>query len=176
MSFTTDLTGTITQEIDSMSSYSIRASAKDLLSAATTFDGNKDLKNGAGYVRLTLNPIFYNQEVVLKNIYYDFDKWDIREDAKPALDTLAKMLIDNPSIRIQLASHTDCRGDDDFNLDLSQKRANSAINYLIESGIAAERLEALGLGETRPYVECDCLDCDEDEHQLNRRTAFVILK
>ena len=175
-SFITDLTGVITQEIDSMTVYTIKASARDLLSAAVNFDGQKDLNNGAGYVRLVLNPIFYNQEVVLKNIYYEFDKWDIREDAKPALDTLAKMLYDNPDIRIQLASHTDCRGDDDFNLDLSQKRANAVIKYLMESGISADRLEAIGHGETRPYVECECEDCSEDEHQLNRRTAFIVLK
>ena len=175
-SFITDLTGTITENVDSSTIYSIRASAEDLLSSATSFNTAEEVKNGVGYVRLILNPIFYNQEVVLKNIYYDFDKWDIRDDAKPALDTLAKMLVDNPSIRIQLASHTDCRGDDSFNLRLSQKRANSAIEYLMSSGIDTERLEAVGYGESKPNINCECESCTEGEHQLNRRTAFVVLK
>jgi outer membrane protein OmpA-like peptidoglycan-associated protein len=116
-----------------------------------------------------------NKEIILHNIYYDLDKWDIRDDAKPALDELFNILIQNPSISISLGSHTDCRGDDQYNMELSSKRANSAVQYLISKGIDKSRLFSVGYGETITAVSCDCMTCTEDQHQANRRTTFKIL-
>ena len=99
----------------------------------------------------------------------------IREDAKPSLDELAKVMKNNPTIRIQLASHTDCRGTDEYNLDLSQKRAQAAIDYLISTGIPSNRLQAQGFGEVNLAVRCECETCTEDQHQENRRTTFKII-
>ena len=127
-------------------------------------------------VEIVLDRIFINKEIVLEDIYYDFDKWDIRNDAKPTLNKLARNLELNPNIRIELSSHTDCRGNDRYNLDLSQKRAQSAVDYLVSKGISAERLSAKGFGESAPKADCLCNRCSEDEHQLNRRTAFTILE
>ena len=125
--------------------------------------------------KLVLKPIIRNREIVLEDIYYDFDRWDIRADAEPSLDNLAKLLFDNPDIRIQLSSHTDCRGDADYNLDLSQKRAESAKNYLVGKGINSDRIQAKGLGENVRKTDCRCTKCSEDEYQLDRRTSFTIL-
>ena len=111
----------------------------------------------------------------LENIYYDFSKYEIREDAKPTLDMLVRMLRENPETKIQLSSHTDCRGNDAYNEWLSQKRAESAVNYLIEKGVDVDRLTAKGYGETRPTNTCSCNNCSEEEHQANRRTTFTIL-
>ena len=127
-------------------------------------------------VEIVLDRIFINKEIVLEDIYYDFDKWDIRSDAQPTLNKLARNLELNPSIRIELSSHTDCRGNDRYNQDLSQKRAQSAVDYLVSKGIAAGRLSARGFGESVPKSDCLCNRCSEDEHQLNRRTAFKILE
>jgi len=77
---------------------------------------------------------------------------------------------------MQLSAHTDCRGDLDFNQDLSQKRAQSAVDYIISTGISQDRLTAVGYGETTPAVVCECDDCTEDNHQTNRRTTFKILE
>ncbi len=126
-------------------------------------------------IEIVLDKIFLNREIVLENIYYDFDKWDIRDDAKPALNELIKNLDLNPNIRIQLSSHTDCRGRPTYNEDLSQKRAQSAVDYLINNGIDATRLTAKGYGENEPEVDCICSRCTEEEHQENRRTTFKIL-
>lgn len=126
-------------------------------------------------VILTLDKIFKQKEIVLENIYYDYDRWEIRQDAQPTLNALAQILRDNPSIRIELTSHTDCRGNDSYNLTLSQKRAESAVKYLVERGISADRLQAGGYGETSPIEECDCRRCSEDQHQRNRRTAFKVI-
>ena len=82
----------------------------------------------------------------------------------------------NPEIRIELGSHTDCRGQDAYNERLSQERAESAVQYLIGQGISTERLTARGYGETQPVAECLCARCSEEEHQRNRRTTFRILE
>jgi outer membrane protein OmpA-like peptidoglycan-associated protein len=124
---------------------------------------------------LVLDPIFKDKEIVLENIFYDYDQWNIRDDAKPSLNSLSNIMKTNPGIRIQLSSHTDCRGTDEYNMDLSQKRAQAAIDYLMSVGIPKERLVAQGFGESKLSVNCECEKCSEDEHQKNRRTTFKII-
>lgn len=127
-------------------------------------------------VEMILERIITNQEIVLKNIYYDYDKYFIRNDAKPTLDSLIGILQRNPSIRIQLSSHTDCRGANGYNEKLSQQRAEAAVQYLIANGIVDQRLEAKGYGENKPATACKCTDCTEEQHQSNRRTTFMVLE
>lgn len=145
--------------------FSTRGIAKDPANPVQTYE-----------VEIVLDKIYRNREIVLENIYYDYDKWDIRPDAEPTLNRLADVLRQNPDIRIQLGSHTDCRGNNNYNQDLSQKRAQSAVNYLIGKGIDPGRLSALGYGETQPAVTCVCSSCTESEHQANRRTTFKIVE
>ena len=114
----------------------------------------------------------------LPTIFYNFDKWDIREDAKKPLDQLVALMKKYP-ITIELGSHTDCRGSESYNLLLSQKRAESAVRYIISQGITSERIIAKGYGETQPANACNCapgVRCSEAEHQFNRRTEFTIRK
>ena len=126
---------------------------------------------------LRLDRILLNQEIVLENIYYDYNKCDIRSDARPTLDTLSYLLKKNPDIKIQLSAHTDCRGTNAYNQKLSQCRAESAVAYLVrEGGIEAGRLRAKGFGEEQPAVACVCERCSEEEHQRNRRTTFMVLE
>ena len=122
-----------------------------------------------------LFPLDVGTVVRLDNIYYDLAKWAIRPDAAKELDKLVQTLNDNPTVTIELSSHTDCRGKDPYNMDLSSKRAKSAVEYLIKQGIANERLTSKGYGETKPVETCDCKKCTEDEHQRNRRTEFKVL-
>ncbi|MFK7932833.1 MAG: OmpA family protein [Saprospiraceae bacterium] len=127
-------------------------------------------------VEVELDKIFQDREIVLDNIYYDFDKWDIREDAQPTLNDLVRDLQLNPNIKIQMSSHTDCQGNPRYNEDLSQKRAQSAVDYLIANGVSPERLVAKGYGESQLRIDCVCARCTEDEHQANRRTTFKIIE
>jgi outer membrane protein OmpA-like peptidoglycan-associated protein/tetratricopeptide (TPR) repeat protein len=122
-----------------------------------------------------LFPLEVNQVVRLDNIYYDLAKWNIRPDAAVELDKLVQTLNDNPTVKIELSSHTDCRGKDAYNMDLSAKRAKSAVDYLIKQGIAKDRLTSKGYGETKPVETCECTKCNEDQHQRNRRTEFKVL-
>ncbi len=125
-------------------------------------------------IEIALDPLVLDKEIELSNIFYDFDRWDIREDAKPSLNELAKILADNPDLSVQLGSHTDCQGNDAYNANLSKKRAQSAMKYLISTGITPSRLSAKGYGETKLSNLCECDSCTEEEHQENRRTTFKL--
>jgi outer membrane protein OmpA-like peptidoglycan-associated protein/tetratricopeptide (TPR) repeat protein len=114
--------------------------------------------------------------VRLDNIYYDYGKSDIRADAAFELDKLVQILQDNPTMSIELSSHTDSRGGDAYNLKLSDSRAHSAVKYMIGRGIATSRMVAKGYGETMLLNKCaNNVKCSEEEHQFNRRTEFKIL-
>ena len=122
-----------------------------------------------------LFPLDVGQVVRLDNIYYDYNKWNIRPDAAIELDKLVQTLNDNPTVKIELSSHTDCRGKDAYNASLSEKRAKSAVDYVISKGIAKARVTSKGYGESVPFAKCVCEKCSEDEHQSNRRTEFKVL-
>lgn len=108
-------------------------------------------------------------------IYYDLDKSTIRPDAAVELDKIVQVLKDNPDISIELGSHTDARASASYNMKLSQRRAESAVKYIIEHGIEAARIKAKGYGETQLINGCsDGVDCSEEAHQENRRTEFKI--
>ena len=138
--------------------------------------------------------------VLIDNIFYDFDKATLRPESAEALDKLVALLNENPNVTIELSSHTDNRGSDQYNERLSQRRAESVVNYLIEHGIAADRLSPVGYGEGKPKVIkrklteqydwlkegdtltpefIEALDDEEKQeicHQLNRRTEFIVLR
>lgn len=123
---------------------------------------------------LLLDQYAINQTFIIKNIYYDLNKWEIREDAKASLDELVNTLKQNP-INVELGSHTDCRASSAYNITLSQKRAESAVKYLVSRGIDPARLTAKGYGESKLINKCaDGVPCSESEHQSNRRTEFKI--
>lgn len=117
------------------------------------------------------------RRIILYNIYYDFDKSDILPESEVALDMVVRFMNDNPNVKIELGSHTDSRGSDIYNMGLSERRARSAVNYLISQGIAADRITAKGYGETQLLNKCDDgVDCTEEEHRQNRRTEITITK
>ncbi|NJN27560.1 MAG: OmpA family protein [Cyclobacteriaceae bacterium] len=126
---------------------------------------------------MVMEEIVLDKAIALEDIYYDLGKWDIRPDAARELDKLVKILMENPTIEIELSSHTDSRGGDAFNLELSGKRAQSATIYIISQGIDASRIAAKGYGETVLINKCaNGVQCSPEEHQANRRTEFMVLK
>lgn len=119
--------------------------------------------------------------IKLENIYYDLDKWFIRPDAAIELDKLVKILNDNPTIEIELSSHTDCRASVKYNATLSAKRAKSAVEYIASKGIEMKRMISAGYGESKLVNKCRCegkikVPCTEEQHQENRRTEFKVIK
>jgi outer membrane protein OmpA-like peptidoglycan-associated protein len=127
------------------------------------------------YADFLVEEIVIDKPIVLENIYYDFDKSFIREDAAKELNKLAKLLKDNPNINIEMGSHTDARGSDNYNMILSDKRAMAAVEYLVSQGIKRDRLKWKGYGESKPVNECtNGVKCSEKKHQENRRTEFKV--
>jgi peptidoglycan-associated lipoprotein len=141
-----------------------------------------------------------DKPIELPNIFYDFGKWDLRPESMVSLDKLVETLTDNPNVTIELMSHTDSRDTEEYNQDLSQKRAQSVVQYLIEKGIATERLSPKGYGESTPKVVDSAIagqnpflkqgttlseqyinslaseEQKEIAHQINRRTEFRVLR
>jgi outer membrane protein OmpA-like peptidoglycan-associated protein/tetratricopeptide (TPR) repeat protein len=132
-------------------------------------------RNDTVYVELVLDKLETGKTFVLKNIYYDFDKWNIRSDAEPELNKLVQILTDHPEISIELGSHTDSRGKDKYNEILSQRRAEAAVAYIVGKGVDPSRISAKGYGESAPVNDCvNGADCSEEDFQLNRRTEITI--
>ncbi len=126
---------------------------------------------------ILVEKVVVGQIFVMENIYYDFDKWDILPESEVELDKLVKVMNDNPSWKVELGSHTDCRGNDAYNEKLSQKRSDSAVGYIVNTGIAQDRIIAKGYGETMLVNECDDgVSCTPEQHRKNRRTEFKILE
>ena len=139
----------------------------------------KDLVTNVTFDTLMfLEKIIIDKSIVMENIYYDFAKWDIRPDAAVELDKLVAMLMDNPEISIELSSHTDSVDTEAYNQRLSQRRAESAVKYIIESGIEQERITARGYGEDKPIARNTNPDGTDNPEgrQKNRRTEFKVTK
>jgi outer membrane protein OmpA-like peptidoglycan-associated protein len=126
---------------------------------------------------LILDKLEKNKIFTLNNIYFDLDSANIRADARPEMDKLVQLLKDNPEIKIEMGSHTDSIASDSYNLQLSQRRAQSTVNYLIMKGIDAKRLVAQGYGESKPIARNTNPDGTDNPEgrQRNRRTEFKIL-
>ncbi len=117
-----------------------------------------------------------NEPILLKSIFFDLDDDKIRPDAEPDLEYLKTLMDKYPDLVIELSSHTDSRGDNEYNKKLSQRRANSTKAWLVEEGVEASRIKAVGYGETKLLNKCrDKVKCSEEEHQLNRRSEFKII-
>lgn len=128
------------------------------------------------FPEINLKRIKVGEKFVVDFIYYDYNSAKLRPASYISLDNLAYFLEDNPGIKIELSSHTDSRGSNEYNLELSKRRAQSVVDYLIISGINPAIMIAKGYGETQLVNHCkDGVECTEEEHQHNRRTEVKIL-
>ncbi|MEH6307379.1 OmpA family protein [Olivibacter sp. CPCC 100613] len=174
---TSELAGKFEFEVDVEEAYQVLGEKISYI-ADSAFTNTNGLNPGDTVkVALYLDQLKQGKTFRLDNIYYDFDKYNIRKDAAVILDGLVKILKDNPTLRIELSSHTDSRGRDKYNMTLSQKRAQAAVDYLVSRGIARDRMIAKGYGESKLLNRCaNGVKCSEAEHQLNRRTEFTVLE
>jgi peptidoglycan-associated lipoprotein len=166
-------------------SYMVVANADGYKSDTVLFNTNGIKKSTSIEKKLTLrllrkepeyDTLRINEPIRLENILYDFDKADIRPDAEPDLQSVVDLMKKYPDMKIELSSHTDSRGNDAYNEDLSQRRANSAVAWIVAKGIAQDRIVAKGYGEKQLLNKCsNGVECTEEEHQLNRRTEFKII-
>lgn len=173
----TDERGKFRFNLDKESDYRLNGEKTNYRSGAATLS-TKGLGSSTELNKdLYLEAIEINKAIRLEDIYYNFDKSNIRPDAAKELDKLVKIMMDNPTIWIELSSHTDSRGNDRYNEWLSQSRANAAVQYIIDKGIDKNRIDAKGYGESKLLNKCaNGIKCTEAQHQLNRRTEFKIVK
>jgi outer membrane protein OmpA-like peptidoglycan-associated protein len=109
--------------------------------------------------------------IVLKNIFFDFDKATLRPESTAELNRLIKLMTDVPTLKIELGGHTDSKGADEYNQKLSENRAKAVVDYLVKAGVTADRLKSAGYGETKPISTNET----DAGRQLNRRTEFKVL-
>jgi outer membrane protein OmpA-like peptidoglycan-associated protein len=167
--------GEVTYSVECNTEYVIQAS-KD------GFEGNnfpvaKSTGNAVA-IAAALDPIdviVTETEIVLKPIYFEFDKSNITQEGAFELDKLIQVMRNNDQLVIMAKSHTDNRGSDEYNTNLSERRAKSTVQYIISKGIPSARISGKGFGETEPKVACG-ENCTEEEHAQNRRSEFLIVK
>lgn len=154
--------------------YVIRATADKFFAQSENLNLDSLVKVGYKEIHkdLYLVPIEVGQVVRLNNVFFDFDKWDLRGESFLELDRVVKLLQENPAIEIEMSAHTDSRGSDEYNIKLSGNRAMSCMNYILSKGIDPNRITSKGYGETMPVATNET----DDGRQLNRRVEFKILK
>lgn len=188
--------GSFSFPLDRGISYVMLAGAKGYLNAKQEFTSDiaeEDAEYGVDFILSSIT-----KPVVIDNIFYDFDKATLRPESQEALDEMAQILRDNPNVTIEMASHTDRKGSEEYNIDLSDRRAKSVVDYLISVGIQPERLQWHGYGKSKPktitkklarlypqfkegdvlteeYIEALTPDDQEAADQINRRTEFQVL-
>lgn len=172
----------ILDEVCKKEGYTIVASKTDFNEETMSFSLS-DLKNNNIEMLLSSNvPEFgpgsdLAQKLNLEKIYFDFDKSNIRRDAQIIMEKVVAYLKQYPEAKIKIGSHTDARGNDDYNLSLSDRRAKATMDYLITQGIDALRLSAEGFGEIKLINNCtNGSACSSDEHQMNRRSEFIVVE
>ena len=154
--------------------YLIRATADHFFAQSENLNLDSLVKAGYKEIHkdLFLVPIEIGQVVRLNNVFFDFDKWDLRPESFLELNRVVKLLQDNPAIEIEMSAHTDSHGSDDYNYKLSDNRARSVMEYILAKGISPNRITSQGYGETKHVAPNDT----PENRQLNRRVEFTILK
>jgi outer membrane protein OmpA-like peptidoglycan-associated protein len=169
--------GAYTYEVECNKSYSILGSKPDYKDDLKHMVAGSE-NNFKHNVDLNLVPLLDDNQIVINPIFFDFDKWNIRTDAKYELENIVSVMRDYPNMVIKIESHTDSRGSDRYNMKLSDRRAKSTRDYLLSRNIAPERIEsAIGYGESQLLNECsNGVKCSKEKHQKNRRSYFYIVK
>jgi len=154
--------------------YMIRATADRFFAQSENLNLDSLIKEGYKEIHkdLYLVPIEIGQVVRLNNVFFDFDKWDLRSESSLELDRVVSLLKENPAIVIEMSAHTDAKGSDEYNFKLSDNRARSVMEYIISKGIDASRITSKGYGESKPVATNET----DEGRQLNRRVEFTILK
>ncbi|MBS7563872.1 OmpA family protein [Mucilaginibacter sp. Bleaf8] len=165
--------------IDTKRPYKLLFEKSGYFTKSVPVDGNGKMMADTLYQPdACLQPFEVGKPIVIQNILYDYNMATLRQESKTVLDGIATILNDNPKLKIELGAHTDSVGSEEYNLQLSQKRAQSCVDYIISKGIPMDRIFARGYGEAKP-IEPNSLPDGKDNadgRQLNRRTEFTVLK
>jgi outer membrane protein OmpA-like peptidoglycan-associated protein len=174
----TDNDGNFLIQLPETGTYNLYARKANYLSQVeevTSSNYNRD-KNLFVKLEICAQKADCGKAINLQNILFDLDKYAIKDAAKKELNRLVRFMQDNPSVKVELSSHTDCRNTDAYNQTLSQNRANASVDYVVSQGIARDRLVGKGYGESKLLNRCaDGVNCSEAEHSINRRTEMKVI-
>jgi outer membrane protein OmpA-like peptidoglycan-associated protein/tetratricopeptide (TPR) repeat protein len=174
-SVATKADGKVTFDLQCNTDYLLKISAANYEDKLVTIS---KIEKGEISISASLTPfevIITETEVILKNVYFDFNKSNITSQGAAELDKLVKVMKENSRMVIFVKSHTDSKGSASYNLKLSEQRAQSTVQYIISKGIESERISGKGFGSSEPKILCG-KDCTEEQHSQNRRSEFVIIK
>ncbi len=161
-------------KLECKKSFNLKASKDGYEDANLVIEPSAD--GGEVYVTLEMVsvPIITEKEVILQDIYFEFDKSNVTQQGKVELNKLVTVLKANPDMKIEIKSHTDNQGSKEYNLNLSNKRAKATVDYIISMGISKNKISGKGFGESQ--LKIDCKPCTEQENNQNRRSEFMIVK
>jgi outer membrane protein OmpA-like peptidoglycan-associated protein len=167
----TDETGNYLTTLPVGNDYAFNVNRKGYLFFSDNFSLKDEGTDSTYHVDIPLQPLEADATVILKNIFFDVNKFELKSESFVELDNIVKLLKDNPTLRISINGHTDNTGKDEDNLKLSNNRAKAVIGYLVSKGIDAKRLSSKGLGATQPLAENN----SEEGRARNRRTEMKVL-
>lgn len=174
----TDQDGNYIIQLPSTGTYNLygkKASYFSQVESVTAGNYNRD-KNLFVKLEMCSEYVDCGKAIKLNNILFDLDKFEIKEAAKVELNKLVRFMKDNPDVKVELSSHTDCRASTEYNQTLSQNRANTSVDYIVSQGISRDRIIGKGYGESKLLNKCaDGVNCSEAEHSINRRTEMKVL-
>lgn len=177
----TDDEGRFFFRLDTLSAYQLKAEKTGYHGHGTFVDMSKQGDEDSTYVLMKLDSIILDRPQKLfdqiGNIYFDYDKWELKPGMKAEVDKLVNILQAEPTLKVEISAYTDARGKASYNMKLSRERAQSVVKYLEEKGIDAGRLQAKGYGESKLVNGCsDGVPCTEREHLQNRRVEFTLFR
>lgn len=171
----TDAKGTVNYYVECEKGYTLQAVKQGYEGARGDVNPSKGENRDVAIAMQPIEVIITPPAIVLNEITFEYDQSNITADGAFELDKLVQVMQDNPEMEIMIKAYTDNRGEDQYNLKLSERRAKSTLEYVVSKGINKERLSAKGYGETEPKVACGD-NCTEEEHAENRRSEFLIVK
>jgi len=166
--------GFVEYAVDCDKVYALQVTKDGFVSKTATVDKSK---GGELPIEIALDPIdviVTETEVILDNIFFEYNKSNITKEGAFELDKLVQVMKNNTNMIIVVKSHTDNRGSDQFNMNLSERRAKATVQYVISKGISKDRISGKGYGESEPKEACE--SCTEEQHAKNRRSEFIIVK
>jgi len=166
-----EATGNFLISLPSGKNYGLNVNAEGYMFHSENFNLPDSAQFKEYFIKIELKKLKEGTKVILKNIFFDYDKATLRPESYPELDRVVELLNQNPNLKVEISGHTDSKGSDEYNLKLSQLRAKSVVDYIISKGIPANKLIAKGYGETQPIDTNDT----EEGRQNNRRVEFKVL-
>lgn len=170
----TDENGNLTYNVDCDRTYSLKASADGFESSMYRIEKTRGGKVNISASLKPIGSLIIDGVVALSSIYFEYNKSNVTPETAFELDKLVEAMKQNPEMKIMVKSHSDSRGSDAYNLELSDQRAKATVQYVISKGISKERISGKGYGESEPKINCG-ENCTDEQHAINRRTEFVVL-